>query len=254
MKKLFSKAFLSAVMAIALVMSIVGSASANFSDIKGHWAEATIVKWEGKGFAKGYPDGTFKPDGMVTRAEFVAFVDRYFGFTDKGTEVYPFPDVDPNEWYGYNKEADISIAKKAGLIYDFGPYFQPDKAITRAEAAKIIARAMKLTTTHSGALLSVFADVNVLSPSTSVEVAAVVGAGIMQGDYDIFGNRVFRPEATLTRAEAITILDNINTLYPTYYHSGGLLSLNVDANVLGLVSADVDVNVGGHLLGGLLGL
>jgi hypothetical protein len=43
-----------------------------FSDIKGHWGEKYILEALTKGYVSGYPDGTFQPNGMVTRAELLA--------------------------------------------------------------------------------------------------------------------------------------------------------------------------------------
>jgi N-acetyl-anhydromuramyl-L-alanine amidase AmpD len=48
-----------------------------FKDIKGHWAEELIKKAYEKGFVKGYPDGTFRPDQPVTRAEVIALLSEF---------------------------------------------------------------------------------------------------------------------------------------------------------------------------------
>lgn len=51
-------------------MSLINSSNdTDFNDIKNHWAKDTIEKWKDKGVISGYPDGTFKPDNPVTRAE-----------------------------------------------------------------------------------------------------------------------------------------------------------------------------------------
>jgi hypothetical protein len=244
MKKLVSKAAVSAVMALAMVLSVVSGAFAaapQFSDINGHWAEQTIVKWSELGFAKGYPDGTFKPNGNVTRAEFVAFVDRFFGFTDKGSVVEPFADTPANEWYGYNKEAVVPIAYNRGLIKDFGDAqnnFYPNKAITRQEAFIIIARALGLNngTTVVAGNLGVYVDVQALNAKATVLVGSLVGLGIIQGDYNGLGQLQLRPNDPLTRAEAITILDNISKQYPWIFGNLGALVI-VNASVLNQVNA-----------------
>jgi len=51
------------------------------SDISGHWAQVKIQSWMDQGLIKGYPDGTFKPDQNVTRAEFMTLANRAFGYT-----------------------------------------------------------------------------------------------------------------------------------------------------------------------------
>ncbi len=45
-----------------------------FGDIKGHWAESLIIEAYEQGIIKGYPDGTFRPDAAMTRAEAVALI------------------------------------------------------------------------------------------------------------------------------------------------------------------------------------
>jgi len=51
------------------------SASA-FPDVVGHWAEKSVNSAAAKGWVSGYPDGTFKPENNITRAETVAVVNR----------------------------------------------------------------------------------------------------------------------------------------------------------------------------------
>ena len=71
----------------------------SFSDITGHWAEATITRWADVGIVNGYPDGTFRPDEFITRAELAKIVTLAFGLTEK--TVTELNGIDPNEWY-YN--------------------------------------------------------------------------------------------------------------------------------------------------------
>jgi hypothetical protein len=52
-----------------------------FSDISGHWAEAWVEQLAIKGITSGYPDGTFKPDRTVTRAEMAVFLVKTFGLS-----------------------------------------------------------------------------------------------------------------------------------------------------------------------------
>ena len=48
------------------------------NDIGGHWAAAEIQQAVSTGYVQGYPDGTFRPDAGVTRAEFVTMLDGAF--------------------------------------------------------------------------------------------------------------------------------------------------------------------------------
>ncbi|MGB4438067.1 MAG: S-layer homology domain-containing protein [Sedimentibacter sp.] len=75
----------------------------SFSDIEDHWAIEYINSAAEKGWVKGYPDGTFKPDQYITRAEFVTLVNNVLG---RGIhkenilkEVRVFPDLLDAMWY-----------------------------------------------------------------------------------------------------------------------------------------------------------
>ncbi|GIO32661.1 MULTISPECIES: MucBP domain-containing protein [Paenibacillus] len=77
--------------------------NATFSDIKGHWAEKYIVSAANKGWIKGYPDGTFKPDQYITRAEAMAFINSVLNRKVKAEGIHKaakaWPDNTPNKWY-----------------------------------------------------------------------------------------------------------------------------------------------------------
>ncbi len=88
-----------------------------FSDIKGHWAEIYIESAEAKGWIKGYPDNTFRPDNYITRAEFVSFVNNILGRHVKLIDILPgtvkFRDLeDTSLWY-------YTAMKAATNSYDY---------------------------------------------------------------------------------------------------------------------------------------
>ena len=71
------KRLLSLVLIAALTMTLfVGTVSParasepKFSDVSGHWAEKSILRWMDEDVIHGYPDGTFRPNDKITRAEF----------------------------------------------------------------------------------------------------------------------------------------------------------------------------------------
>ena len=76
-----------------------------FSDIQGHWAKAAIMTIEDFRWIQGYPDGTFMPEGLVTRAETVAMINRMLhrlpeSVHDMHSQMKTWPDnADPNAWY-----------------------------------------------------------------------------------------------------------------------------------------------------------
>ena len=109
--------------------------SANAKDYEGHWAQATIQKWMDSGRVSGYPDGSYKPDANVTRAEFVKLVNSIIDFNKKAALTYK--DVPASEWfYDY-----VGVAQEIGYISGYSTdKFGPNDYITREQAASILAR------------------------------------------------------------------------------------------------------------------
>ena len=83
----------SLVLTLALTLSLtVPAHAATFSDVETHWAKEYITKMANQGYAKGYDDGTFKPDGKMTAAETLLFCARATG-VDAGTQVAIYDNI-----------------------------------------------------------------------------------------------------------------------------------------------------------------
>ncbi len=171
---------------------------ADDSDISGHWASETIAGWISAGLVKNNPDGTFKPDSPITRAEFVSLINRVFGYSEESDAA--LEDVAEGKWYA----GDISKAVAAGLIIGDGKgTFRPESPISRQEAAVIICKAFGLKANDAEAA-SQFTDAAGLPSWSKDAVNAVVENGILSG----------RPDHSLgyavdiTRAESVIMLDN----------------------------------------------
>ncbi|WP_138495389.1 MucBP domain-containing protein [Paenibacillus pinistramenti] len=80
-----------------------GQENTMFSDVQGHWAEKYIVSAANKGWIKGYPDGTFRPDQYITRAEAMAFINSVLDrkVTEEGisADAKMWPDNTSDKWY-----------------------------------------------------------------------------------------------------------------------------------------------------------
>ena len=79
MKKKISTMALVAVLATAAATTPV-YASIQYPDINGHWSKNIVEKWAEANVVSGYPDGTFKPNDNITRAEFGVWVYKLFGY------------------------------------------------------------------------------------------------------------------------------------------------------------------------------
>ena len=102
------------------------------------WCNNAISTLSNMGIIDGYLDGTFRPDGSITRAEFSKMAVNFFDYTVKEYQGY-FPDVPEDAWYARYVEAAREMKLIEGYI---DGSFQPNKAITRAEACTIVNRTL----------------------------------------------------------------------------------------------------------------
>ncbi len=166
--------------------------AAYYNDTINHWAESDIDWATENGYLKGDGDGNFRPDDLVTKAEYVTGINRFFKSTSKSQ--ISFGDVKVEDWY-YNEVAKGVFNK---IIDDSTGDFKPEQPITRDEAAKIVARAFRLEGRAENS--TIFKDYN--SIANKGEVGVLVSKKVISGYPD--GN--YYPSRTLTRAEFAKIL------------------------------------------------
>ncbi|MDF1618293.1 alpha/beta fold hydrolase [Petrocella sp. FN5] len=192
-----AKKLIAIILSLAIsIPALTISASAK-SDIENHWAGNTIKEWMEKGLASGYGDGSFKPDNSITRAEFMNLVNNAFGYSAEA-EIQ-FSDVTEGIWY-YNV---IQKAVAAGYLggYPDGT-MQPNKLISRQEAAIVIAK-VKALTPNTDATMN-FTDSSEMASWSNGYIGAVIEAGLMDG----YPDGSFKPTAQIKRAEAIVALNH----------------------------------------------
>ena len=188
---------LAALLVICMILSLSPAIAASSLDIADHWAEQAIERWIGLGILKGYPDGTIQPDGLITRAEFASLINRTFGFTR--AEPAGFLDVEDGDWF----KEDLDKAKTAGYIAGYPDNtVKPRSFITRQEAAVIFASLLNL---GYSAGVEPFADDAQLPEWSRQSVMACAGRGLLAG----YPDGSIKPEANMTRAEVITVLDRL---------------------------------------------
>lgn len=183
-------------MLAAMLLSAVPAAAA-FRDTAGHWAEKTLDEWQDEGLIDGYGDGSFQPNGTVTRAEFIKLVNRTLGFTAE-SEI-SFSDVTERDWF----HAEVAKAVTAGYAQGSGGLFRPNQPVTRAEAAAMLARAAGPAAKEERA--DAFADAASIPAWARGSVGAAAEAGYMTG----YPNGAFGALGSITRAEAVVTLDRV---------------------------------------------
>ena len=113
------------------------SQSSGYSDVKaGDWFNNAVSTLSNAGIIAGYEDGSFRPNGYITRAEFATIAARFFDVTYSGKDL--FPDIS-----GHWAKDYINQAANKGFVngYEDGT-FKPDRNITRAEAVTLVNRTL----------------------------------------------------------------------------------------------------------------
>ncbi|MFA9424577.1 MAG: S-layer homology domain-containing protein, partial [Sedimentibacter sp.] len=226
-------------------IAIPSSAYGTVKDYTGHWAEETIQSWLDNDDIAGYPDGSFKPGGKVTRAEFITMVNNLFNYSE--ISEINFSDVNANDWY----YLDVQKAFKAGYMAGVSEtMFAPNDNLTREQAAVIVSRIGKLEGDDAAA--DVFTDKSKISNWALGLVGAAAKAEFTTG-YD---DNSFEPQNPITRAEAVVLLDRVRSkiegnpdlIIPdtTTPLSGG----NVISGGGGSGSGTISVNVSGIIITG----
>ncbi|HHY38079.1 MAG TPA: hypothetical protein GX507_04040 [Clostridia bacterium] len=173
-----------------------------FKDTKGNWAEGQILAFALRGVLSGYPDGTFKPNSTVTRAEFIKMLCATVGLEPKETSIESFRDVLRGNW----AHPWIEAAVKAGLlrVSDYPSGLAPNQPIPRKEMAVLLARGAGLekeAIKEAGTPLA-FTDTVQLPGWLKGYIKVVVDEGLLKG----YPNLTFRPSGLLTRAESATVM------------------------------------------------
>ena len=170
----------------------------NFIDIGKHWAKESIDYVAGRGLLGGNEDGTFNPDAVITRGDFITALGR-------------LASVDTNAYTTSTDGKDSSSLPYIQWAYSKGiiqraenTQFAPDRAITRQEAAVILQNYAKATDEQFPASRNAvnFADASSIDSNCRDAVKALQQAGILMGEQ----NNRFNPTANITRGKASAML------------------------------------------------
>ncbi|MCL2409148.1 MAG: M20/M25/M40 family metallo-hydrolase [Oscillospiraceae bacterium] len=204
------------VLAITLILAMIlsgtiqalGAQQSNdvFSDISGHWAREAILNAYETNLVTGYPDGTFRPDSFITRAETVTILNNHFNMTSR--EPVLFTDVSPGYWF----YSAVSAAVSAGYVSGFpDETFRPNANLTRFHAALMKHRILGSLQPSDLSVIDNFTDVERILTGNSENLYAIaffVENQIMLG----YADQTLRLDNPITRAEFLTLLTRVIAL------------------------------------------
>lgn len=165
----------------------------NFKDIEGMWAKEYIEQLVLKGAVSGYPNGYFRPDKNITRAEFVSIISKAFNLKDKKGIVYSDTQ---NHW----AKEYIDMAATRGIVNGYNEKsFGPNDFITREQMAVIISRIIK---NQNQSNEEVFKDWNEIADWAKSSVEKTYNNSIING----YPDKTFKPKKYVTRGEAAKVI------------------------------------------------
>jgi len=236
MKKNFK---LPVVVAVATALTMPVMAQTKFPDVvDGAWYTSAIESAVENGLFNGYNDGTLKPENTIKRAEIAAVLTKAFGATEHSS-LDRFVDTKYDAWYYNYMSKAVNMKIFAG---DNTNRLNPEKPITREEAAIVISRAFELTSSGKD-VLAKFSDKNEVSTWAVPFVSALVENGYMVGN----NKGQLNPKGSITRAEFAQIMYNITK---DYIVEAGTVTNSFDGNVLVRVAGVTlkDATVGGDVI------
>ncbi|MEW6727464.1 MAG: S-layer homology domain-containing protein [Bacillota bacterium] len=214
------------VMVLALSCLAAGQARAEelatFQDVRGHWAEETIMQVRALDLMNGYPGNVFKPKDNVTRREALVVIIRALGLENEASRidtskiVFP-PDIKWGQGY-------IALAAQKQLFSGQISQIKFNEPATRLEIALWLAKALNLQTDDTPL---VFTDTANIPAAYQRMLAAVYREGIMSGT----SATLFEPQRPVTRAEVASLLGkmlgtaHINP-YPGRFITGQLVAVD----------------------------
>lgn len=221
------------VCAAALLLSptgALGASPSDFVDFPNDWSTGAMTAAVDNGLLGGVDGEHIAPQGVLTRAQMAAIINRAFG-AEKTASLTGYTDVAANAWYA----TDMAKAVQMGTFSGSGNgLLEPDRAITREEAFSVLARAFALSAGDDAALND-FTDGAQVSAWARGSVSAMVAGGYVNGSD---GNRL-NPQQSITRAEFAAVMSN---LVAQYIDADSTLnrSLEIDGNVI--VRGNVDLS------------
>lgn len=187
----------------AQIMVIICNVTGNypFKDIADNGHRDNIVEAYYMDLVNGFPDGTFRPKQVVTRAQFITMLWRAAG-EPKVSGTLKFAD---SSKISKDYKAAVIWGVKEGIIAGYGDNtFRPGTNISRAQMATFMYRYMKNVEHYNFGIVKplTFADKDIIAAPYVDAVKAICSVGIMNG---ISGNR-FDPNGTANRGMAATVI------------------------------------------------
>lgn len=194
-------------------IKVLNSKDVYFDDMRGHWAHAAAISMYREGIIDA-ENMCFDPTGHVSRGEFLVWAMKALDIDPADSAISVFADEgEMSEELRSYLSAAVTLGAVKGYSKEAGLYFNPDDAITRAEACVILDRLADFDTStevsafsgNAGRILPAFADATAVPAWAQDAMYTLVMCGVITGTDD---GRL-EPDAIMTRAEAAQLLSTV---------------------------------------------
>lgn len=219
------KRFFSSLFSVVLILLCFTAplTAGELEDIRGHWAEKSILRWaettvvndlgEEISVIEGVGNNKYEPDSPMTRAALAKMLTAMLGLTET---AYPadFADMtDETAWYYHSILACAKAGIMVGIEDENGNiYMEPQSPLTREQAFTMLARAFRMELPEGKSaetIIEGFSDASNLGSWALPHAAVLCDSGAVVGYLD----GTLKPDATINRAETAKVLDYIAAFY-----------------------------------------
>ncbi|QKQ72168.1 fasciclin domain-containing protein [Nostoc sp. TCL240-02] len=182
------------------------TSTVNLSDVSSdYWARPFIQALADNNVIAGFPDGSFRPNQAVTRAEFAALIQKAFPNQNRVRQLTTggFSDVPAGYWAA----SAIQFAYETGFLAGYpGNVFSPNQQIPRVQAIVALTSGLGLTASNTGTstdLSTYYTDASSIPQYAIASVTTATQSNIVVNYPDV---KQLNPQQPLTRAEAAALL------------------------------------------------
>lgn len=197
-----------------LPVSVAGAAGQpegqrEFTDVPAdHWAYEAVQSMVRHGVVDGYEDGSFQPDGLLTREQFTKLLTLALDLNLPDVPDPTFSDVDGDRWSLRYVEAVKEYLE--GYQLPIGkPFYEPNATVTREDVAVALVKGMKVDSqsvpSPAALIQSTFDDFRDVSDGYEPYIAAAIKNNLLAG----YPDGTFRPKDGLNRGAAMTLLHRL---------------------------------------------
>ena len=196
-----------------------------------HWAYKAVERCSATKWFSGYPDGSFRPDGQITRAEamkvFVTFLGEQHPTNLTPTSYY---DVKISDWFAPYIEVGKELFPTRTSMSS-QEKFQPNMPVTREDTVYALVNALnydQLVPNADQSVLNMFSDQNSISSICKAHMAVAVSNGLVSG----YSDGTIGAQDPLTRAQFATLLYRGTMIGALEETTKKLVKVDIEPNTL----------------------